>query len=153
MAAKFYPIYRFWLTFTDADHNLDGSKMFKESLTKKTGKQALQEFIDRNLDAARQGAKGQYTLRSLNLTVVSSGWEFVREDTWCCRWFNHYTFNVHLADPELFRSFEEFVARHRGKPYTADDYICLMGAEDRWRWKDPCRCEHCQERGVVTIDH
>lgn len=145
-----YPIYRFWLKFTDPDHNVEGKIMFKHPLTGQEGDQALQEFIDRNLDAERTHG---YTLRSLNLPIIGEGWEFVGEDTWLCQWFNHYTFNTHLTDQELLQSFTEFVARHRGKDYKDLDYICLMGAEDRYRWKGPCRCAHCQERGIVMIDH
>lgn len=61
-------------------------------------------------------------------------------------------------------------ARARVREWLGHDPICLMGAEDRHRWTatpegsgllgpgegqadPPCRCEHCQEQGVLRIDH
>jgi hypothetical protein len=32
-------------------------------------------------------------------------------------------------------------------------YYCLMGAEDHWRWNNPCRCDDCKKLGVTRIDH
>ena len=160
-----YPIYRFWVKFSDNDHSVGNSRMFRELLTDEQAEQQLQEFIDHNLDAEREGVKGKYRIRDLGLDIVDKGWRFVSEDTWCLRWFNHYTFNVHLSDADLLASFQDYVNRHRAEqPGTyesvekhrervGNDWVCLMGAEDRWRWKGPCRCEHCTARGVVSIDH
>jgi len=87
--------------------------------------------------------------------------KFLEFESWCITWFNHYTYNSSLSDEELLISFEEFVRRKMPmqealsrsfKDNNTDPHYCLMGAEDRWRW-ELCRCEKCQERGVVTIDH
>jgi len=63
--------------------------------------------------------------------------------------------------------------------YTSDDgevhqiwkdKVCLMGADERWRWTaraegisiigcgeetdpPPCRCEGCKKHGILRIDH
>ena len=162
-----YPIYRLWIHFNDKEHNVDNSRMFKERLSSGEVLDALRDFIDRNLDAKRTGSDGEYTLREFpGLTQVEIGCKYLRHETWCCNWFNHYTFNTHLTDEELLESFSAYVARHQDeqlKPNESLDehrertssgnYICLMGADDRWRWEVPCRCKDCQKRGVVTIDH
>jgi hypothetical protein len=38
--------------------------------------------------------------------------------------------------------------------------LCLMGAEDHWRWRGeregdppPCRCEGCKKCGFIRINH
>jgi hypothetical protein len=86
-------------------------------------------------------------------------------ETWCLSWFSHYTFNTHLHDLELVHSFDEFCERkkklnvqygHFPTDWRKDGhgpYYCLMGADERWRRKGPCRCEHCQAFGIVRIDH
>lgn len=150
---KAYPIYQFWVRFSDPGHDVVASSMCKKYLRRDEAFQELQEFIDENLDAERTGKDGQYTIRGLALETVEAGWKFLREATWCCGWFQHYTYSIHLTDDELLESFEQYVRAHEHKDYQDDEYVCLMGAEDRWRWKDPCRCEHCQERSIVMIDH
>jgi len=97
-------------------------------------------------------------------------------EEWCCHWFNHYTFDLGLSDAEVLASFERYVwrmERHNqrnqvkvgeGADAFYTDPICIMGAEDRYRWSGanddngdptdpPCRCEHCVEQGVVRINH
>jgi len=69
-------------------------------------------------------------------------------ESWCISWFEHWTFDVGQSDEEALASFQRYVDRHafyqdwhhdertdrelaaRGIPYR----VCLMGAEDRWRW-------------------
>jgi hypothetical protein len=94
--------------------------------------------------------------------------EFDRFEEWCCHWFNHYTWDRGLSDAEVLASFERYVWRmerlNQQNPHFTEsgyqyDEVCLMGAEDRWRWRaaddgdPPCRCEHCVEQGVVRINH
>ena len=85
-------------------------------------------------------------------------------ESWCLTWFSHFTFDDGRTDKEFLESFERYVRRydHMQDYYPGEmpeEYICLMGAQDRWRWsakeedKAPCRCEHCKEQGVVRIDH
>ncbi len=88
-----------------------------------------------------------------------------RLDTWCLSWFEHWTFDDGRTDEGYLDSFQRYVNRHRYHQDTNDpDYVvCLMGAEDRWRWhagpepKDrnppPCRCEYCKKLGIIRIAH
>lgn len=104
------------------------------------------------------------------VTVKGPRWEI-----WQLTWFQHKTFDVGQTDEEALASFERYVRRYehmQGLPTSyqidrfRDDYICLMGAEDRWRWHGagesgdrdersdpPCRCVHCREQGVLRIGH
>lgn len=88
-------------------------------------------------------------------------------ESWCLTWFQHWTFDDGRTDAEFRQSFEAYVRRHeREQDWVSaggdppEGYICLMGAEDRWRWtgetdksEPPCRCEHCRAQGVVRISH
>ena len=85
-----------------------------------------------------------------NCNLIRLDCRYVEHETWCIHWFNHYTFNTHLSDSDLELSFASFVDRKRYRHWN--DHA-LMGAEDSWRWKPPCRCGKCQNRGVVYIDH
>lgn len=95
--------------------------------------------------------------------------KWIRNDTWCLGWFNHYSYNTHLKDEDLLLSFKRYVDRvlHINEIYKytyaenyEDTYICLMGAEDHWRWRGEdgkdskvCRCKGCVESGRVFINH
>lgn len=90
---------------------------------------------------------------------------FLEVESWCCGWFSHYTYNTEMSDWDLNRSFSEFLSRkeklnikngHMPNNNISDNikpFYCSMGANDRWRWKEPCRCKHCVKRGIVKIDH
>jgi hypothetical protein len=160
MDEREYPIYKFWVTMSDPGWSTSLSRMYKEELTPEQQQEQLEEFVNHHLDRDRPG-RGR--IRDMGLRVVETGVRFERMDTWCIAWFNHYTFNVHLSDEELRESFRRFVAgklplhrnidRNLGHPGLKLVTYCLMGAEEEWRWKGPCRCEHCVERGVTYFDH
>lgn len=97
------------------------------------------------------------------------------EESWCGTWFTHWTWDVGQTDQEALNSFQAYVDRVQvynekwrweNNIHDQDlDKICLMGAEDRWRWRSletdhngdskpaPCRCEKCKEHGVIRILH
>ena len=95
--------------------------------------------------------------------------KLARHEHWCLTWFQHWTWRDGRSDKEILDSFQEYVFRiedlNRERPQN--EQICLMGAEDRWRWKGsktggngpeddtdpPCNCKHCKEQGVVRIGH
>jgi len=109
--------------------------------------------------------------------------EYLFESAWALRWFSHWTWDVGQTDEEALDSFAEYVAfvqdyNNQNRKYTEGgcgyDPICLMGAEDRWRWRGrvngdknaprdednnykqtdpPCHCDVCQAQGMITIDH
>ena len=86
---------------------------------------------------------------------------------WWLTWFAHSTFDVGQTDEEAVESFqnyvwwaEEFDNDPLGPPGKPS--ICLMGAEDQWRWRagpddsneaPPCRCPGCRKNGVLMICH
>jgi hypothetical protein len=146
MEEKKYPIY-----FTGASWKQDGldydngtgfSKMYKDDPGIAVVRQTAIEWIERILSGDKYKDK--------NCELVRLDCKLVELETWCCHWFNHYTFNTHLSDNELRLSLSSFVDRKKDK---SGDEHSLMGAEDSYRWKGPCRCDKCQERGVVYIDH
>lgn len=80
---------------------------------------------------------------------------------WVLRWFAHTTFRDGRTDDEIWYSFEHYVnqygwmqdiGRERVEKWYGEDYVCLMGAEDRWRWK-LCDCDECKTGETVTIKH
>lgn len=102
-------------------------------------------------------------------------WDFKTEvflhtrETWYCIWFQHAQPDWGDSDADVLTSFQRYVDRiirfnqRNQESYepggTLYDPICLMGAEDRWRWRGegqgdpPCRCAGCKKFGVVRIDH
>ncbi len=120
----------------------------------------IDEWWQRYLEGYLEKNPGRVILERTKSTVKDKG-----RHAWCLSWFSHFTYNTGLDDGELIASFENYVReveRHNEAHghYDAfindadrDSYICLMGAEDRWRWEGPCRCEHCKKAGVVRIDH
>lgn len=116
--------------------------------------------------------KYQVEHEGLNLTALEITVTFLRWETWCLGWFNHWTWDPGLSNANVLASFGRFVERteqlNRQEGEVRNGYwqepYCLMGAEDRLRWcgqrypsgettEPPCRCEHCKKRGVVTIGH
>ena len=95
------------------------------------------------------------------------------KESWNCTWFGHETFDLGQTDKEVLDSFERYVRRHEdyqgmyldNPDRLPENPICLMGAEDRWRWygtqdkvtgeqtSAPCRCEACKESGKISISH
>ena len=108
------------------------------------------------------------TMEEANVQLLELRAKFVRKETWCGTWFSHYTFNIHLSDDELLVSFASFIDRMMPFEKNLEQWhspnldketkakletYCLMGAQDNWRWKGPCRCKDCIAQGVVRIDH
>lgn len=86
---------------------------------------------------------------------------------WWCTWFQHECLDVGQDDADAVASFGRYVRWVRSLPRRRLgsglelDAICLMGAEDRWRWRSgsddyegvPCRCAACKSQGVLRIAH
>ena len=95
------------------------------------------------------------------LVATFRGWA-----VWWLTWFQHVTFDVGLSDQDVLASFQRYCDRETRKAYHAGKDVCLMGAEDHWRWcgaepdgdnesrsPPPCRCKHCKKHGLVRIAH
>ena len=78
---------------------------------------------------------------------------FIGYETWCLRWFSHCTYVNGRSDEELKQSFAKYVTRRFPYHNREEMGYCLMGAEDYWRWKEPCHCEDCQKHGITLIIH
>lgn len=79
------------------------------------------------------------------------------DEPWALAWFAHQTFRAGRTDDELRESFERYVRQYEDmQDYVGDPppgYRCLMGAEDRWRWKPFCECESCMRDDVALVAH
>lgn len=77
--------------------------------------------------------------------------------TWVQCWFGHVTLRAGRDDGELLASFERHVRQHERyqelpHEHWPPDGICLMGAEDRWRW-NLCECDGCRRGPMQVIAH
>lgn len=154
-----FPIYRITAKWTQDDDK------YPESGTSFTKLYPLETILEDVEKDAKKSLLTDKTLKDKNAKLISLEVELKEYESWNCVWFSHETRNIHLTDSELLRSFSDFVNRKKGENvenghFPTDmildnkkPYYCLMGAEDRWRWKGPCRCKHCVKFGVVIIDH
>ena len=140
MGENKYPIYKFYASWDQDDYENNGtgySIMYKENPSPSQLEDELKQF--------KLGILSKHT----GVIFKQAEYEFVEEETWCSGWFSHYTYNQLDTNSEIERSFRDFIGR---KKLLGEDKYCLMGAEDRYRWK-MCRCEHCTKLGKITIDH
>ena len=162
-----YPIYRFTLHLSGYSEKTTGFTIMEPDLLSYDELISEAEYCKDKflwepnrwaLDEKKKVCRGDQGVQVLWYEV-----QFVRFDTWLGTWFQHLTRNIHLSDDDLEESFRRFVRRmmplhlnnQRPKEYQDPNIgvYCLMGAEDRWRWKAPCRCAECQALGVTRIDH
>lgn len=121
-----------------------------------------ENYLDQKI---RHGEFAGRTNIEANLQYLQMDTVFERSDTWLLTWFSHYTLNAHLSDSLLQQSFHNYVERvgrfnvsngHRAFDSVLENkapFMCLMGAEDRWRWRGPCRCDECVKLKLTRIDH
>lgn len=116
---------------------------------------------------AKEAWKGCEKYQARNPELIDITVKFIIKESWCLEWFCHWTFDDGQDDAEILASFQRYVdrmQRHnrkhgRKESYGWIDVICLMGAEDRWRWRGmddaeaPCRCEGCKKNKVIRIVH
>ena len=176
-----WPIYSFWAKWTqkgDTDRYKDRPNWTKDLPEGRIwnatqwNKMYREEKSQEELDIIIKEWWDNYSLNKLEGTdpkIVSLKVEYVEHDTWYLTWFNHETFDIGLSDQEVLESFERFVSKkealnEESQHLSGKDAYCLMGAEDRWRWRGwndefgdpmpaPCRCEHCKSQGVIRIGH
>lgn len=173
---QWYPVYRFeiWWEITHPMTKYDNmgnavecsswDRQYREPPTPEELESEVRRLWLAFLVAERSGGCLP-TLADRGAKLIGYRVTMVEIETWYQIWFQHVSLNTHLSDEELLESFRRFVQRKtpadvrlrmlgpEEKRTPDTEYYCLMGAEDRWRWKGPCRCEHCQAQGVVRIDH
>lgn len=76
--------------------------------------------------------------------------KFYEEESWCLNLFNHWTFDQGQTDTEFRAQFLRYVERQYNNPRKR---ALLMGADNFSKWSNVCRCESCQQKGIVYIDH
>lgn len=170
---KAYPIYRISASWTELDKQLVNRINNSTSAHVMHKSIQLPEYIWNNANQWWVTIKSQKP--ELKRELVHLKCELIRYETWNTTWFCSESFNSELSNAEVLDSFEEYVRRYeelQNMPYNrirelGFDYVCLMGAEDRWRWRAgftpdgtrdddypaPCRCRHCQSAGMVRIAH
>lgn len=164
---KKFPIYRFTFKWNQKEKDSSGEDSRKGNGTSFT-KMFRNRQTDEELNNYRNSWWNYYFAAEenmgLDLQIDSMETEYVGEETWHLTWFTHETFDLGQSDEEVLESFEKFVQskeelNRRSHGRYGDGEYCLMGAEDRWRWRGsedkpaPCRCEHCKEQGVIRISH
>ncbi len=108
-------------------------------------------------------------IRDLKLEV-----KYFKNEVWNCVWFSHMTFDLGQDDKQILESFSKFVIRmevlneklcyEQGISFSYNETpkggYCLMGAEEKFRWRGekdgdsaPCRCVGCKKHGVIRINH
>lgn len=129
-------------------------------------------YFAKNEQKHRDNLGGEVDPSEFRLVTMLS-----HRETWCMEWFCHYTFRDRFEHPsEVLADFEQYVNRmgrlqgsnsmasvkmiEEYEARTGRRWICLMGAEDRFRWagqgtdtRAPCDCDHCKEAGVWRITH
>ena len=113
------------------------------------------------------------TRKGEHVTDLALGMKFVTNEVWVLGWFQHSTLDKGQTDERVLASFRRYVRRceehndRLGGSHSSvyvPGTICLMGAEDEWRWSGrmddgetltdpPCRCKHCKAAGIIRIDH
>jgi len=159
-----FPIYRVSLIHSDVDKTkIFHNKMFRSE-------EQAESYFKENEKIYRAQIKGNEDLDEFLFEYTLS-----YRETWCMEWFSHYTFRDRFTSPgSVLADFEQYVnrvERRQGSqhlsPEVIEDFeersghkwICLMGAEDRFRWSGaedgpaPCSCKHCIDQGVWRINH
>jgi len=181
---KAYPIYKvgaYWIDVVKPGSNIRGERdkwLPEDRFFDSTGFEVMRReeltegqrraFLDGwwNEYRATKDVNGVWLLPRLAMSLS-------HHETWYCMWFNHFTFDDGRTDHEYLQSFARYVERMKRRnaeardafvPTESQQYFlephCLMGAEDRLRWKGEdnmpncvCRCEACRKRGMVAINH
>lgn len=200
-----YPIYKFTIWVKDCipgsehEQSMQISRMFNEEQDREVLDSILNEFIQRTLSREEWTIeiKEEPKSRFEKMPAIQAGLYCTKSEvnynpeyeSWMLTWFSHETIDNGEDDSYFFNSFMDFCERMKRKNRDEgemktfpsgnrfwDEPVCLMGAEDIWRWhsweydedfdeknpdtskihksdKIPCRCVYCKNRGVVQINH
>lgn len=144
-----FPLYRVVYHFT-----VDGAEEFTTLMD------PWLYAVDPGEDVVRVAAEAKWSKinwhgEPKNRTLVRIDVKRKPDTPWALAWFAHKSIRAGRTDAELRDSFDRYVSRYEHLRERHDDpeYVCLMGAEDRWRWKDPCACETCVKNDWAVITH
>lgn len=155
---KVFPIYKIKIDFMSNEEfeSYAHSILAKEDLTT----EGIQRYVDDLWSQLVE--KDSKSENPKNIKLVASSSILEGYDSWKLTWFSHMTYDLGQSDEEVLRSFEDFVSRneYHGPDMDLKASRCLMGAEDRWRWRGekddspaPCRCEGCKNHELIRINH
>lgn len=172
---RLYPIYRFSIEFKYRNNSSDHWKDNRITKNIMYKSRRTNDQLDGSIRNIINSLDEKYTEIH---SMINYSYKLLRYETWCIDWFNHYTFDIGQSDDEILESFEEYVERYEYQQNLSlesieklgDEYNCLMGAEDRWRWghyemdkngnrigedliSGPCRCDSCRKSGIIRIEH
>lgn len=133
-----------------------GTSSFRSEPTQEQLDEAVAEMVAKIRDG--QAKKG------CELVGVEAKAKLVQRSEWWLTWFCHSTYDIGQADAEALESFERYLDWAEPQSTERGGNVCLMGAEDRWRWHGktlengdrtppPCRCDGCRKYGVIRIGH
>lgn len=139
---------------------------YKEEVSEKTLQKDLEKWWEK-IKAHYESEKGYEDIQDVELSF-----KYEINETWIFEWFCHCIPDVGQSDEEVLDSFRKYIfrvedlneklRREQGCSHyqTPKGGICLMGAEDRWRWRGendvrgvPCRCKGCKDSGIIRINH
>jgi len=150
---KVYPIFRIdaHLKYDGCDNDYAGSsRMYREMPSAEQTLKDINEWWMRFINKEPIG-EDKTPISQKHPILQHIRLRLVEYETWCLRWFSHYTYVDGKSDDELLQSFNRFVARKL--PLHFKEEYCLMGAEETWRHKPPCHCDDCNKLGITHITH
>lgn len=164
---KVFPIYKIKIDFKVSEVIGDKSTVIKEDSYTHTY-MPKEEMTSEDRDKMISSLWDQLVAKEMesdsprDIEFLGSNSSLEGYDSWKLTWFSHMTYDLGQSDEEVLRSFEDFVSRneYHGPDMDLKASRCLMGAEDRWRWRGekddspaPCRCEGCKNHELIRINH
>ena len=150
-----FPIYRIWGIWNQKDYKKNGTEtqtMCEHELTGLEMKELLNKF------------KTDIELKYDDVEWIDVGIKFIECETWCLKWFSHFTYNKFDTDSDAINSLNDFIERKKKlniqnghnaeeRNYNSNKpFYCFMGATDLWR-QEVCNCEHCKKGEWTIINH
>jgi len=157
---KKYELFRVSAIWNQKDYKRNGTS-FIYAKQNDSDRVDIYDWWKRHIRKKKMQAKKPIELIELKIS-------FLGRYSWVMTWFSHKTFTVFETEEEAFSDFSRYLNEEWGvienfhhsyeiyddpKLFYEDKTpACLMGAEDRWRWKF-CGCDKCKELGITIINH
>jgi len=159
MEVKAYPVWRISARWNQKDYQNNCTGMtfsFRRNYSIKTMNRWAEKWWDKYKS---RRLKDKEPIELLGLEVTFEG-----KEIWYLIWFNHKSLNYFPDEDSAFESFRNWLDKkgYRYGNYSNDEIgltsdfndkkVCLMGAEQTWRWKY-CGCKVCKRLGITIIKH